>query len=120
MLKISVYFFTWFILPSLRSSGSIESTTFPQDKYYSNHNSNRPDYRRLSVWLSNKGGVKIPRIGESSASNFNYSRWPRRGLGHFFIYHFEKKDREQEKREEQLTQEHNTRQQQISAHSDRI
>ena len=51
---------------------------------------------------------------------FNSGGRLRRGLGAFFIYKSEKKDRIHEKRQEEIKQDHDTRQQQIRIHCNTI
>jgi hypothetical protein len=91
--------------------------------FNSNGSLTRCHYYNTSGLLSSSPNKRFSEVSNSRqyfASHLNSGGRLRRGLGAFFIYKSEKKDRIHEKRQEEIKQDHDTRQQQIRIHCNTI
>jgi hypothetical protein len=87
---------------------------------YNLTNYNRDYRRRLLLWGTGKRNVESYIRRKRPSHYFDSSRWLKRGLGSFFIYQYEKKDREQEKQRTIVERQRESRQEQIVRHGNTL
>jgi hypothetical protein len=91
----------WFIWSANGSYSSLENAIASQGRRHSIGHYNIVSHRCLCLSLAGRRVFQVPSGGERAASNLNRSRWPRRGLGSFFIYVAEQRERKIERQQEE-------------------